>query len=195
MQEVCIWKHAEFRCQQFILMSIYLPRFCSNAIKVLYFQLSLMCFKIIISCSLQIKDVFDYHKQFWKLKAGYMHVCAYKKIYIGVRYNWTSSAYKWKIPYFWKIKPIGSVWITNGVGARIEPCGTPQDRGVVEEVFCPIHTLILWLAKKRPKPLKSSASETNTILQVWEEYIVIRSKAELRSKLQHFQNLWSIRCH
>ncbi len=64
------------------------------------------------------------------------------------RYNWVSSAYKFKdTPYFKKMEPNGSRYKENNVGARIDPWGTPQDTcchgrslGSPPEVAKHIHT-------------------------------------------------------
>ncbi len=45
------------------------------------------------------------------------------------RYNWVSSAYRWNdTPYLEKMEPNGSKYKENNVGARIDPCGTPQEK-------------------------------------------------------------------
>ncbi len=92
------------------------------------------------------------------------------------RYNWVSSVYKWKHTlYLKKMEPNGSRYNENNVGARIDPCGTPQ------ESF-PMHTENVLLFKKDWNHFRTSCMPTRfssrEIRIVWSTI----SKAELRCK-------------
>ncbi len=100
------------------------------------------------------------------------------------RYDLVSSAYKWKdTPYFKKMEPDGSRYKENNVGARIDPCGTPQERCAAEEVCFPMYTDNFLLLKKTLKHLRTVSCmpkrfSSREIRTVWSTI----SKAELRSK-------------
>ncbi len=99
------------------------------------------------------------------------------------RYNWVSSVYKWKhTPYLKKMEPNGSRYNENNVGARIDPCGTPQERCAAEEVCFPMNTENFLLFKKDWNHFRTSCMPTRfssrEIRIVWSTI----SKAELRCK-------------
>ncbi len=81
------------------------------------------------------------------------------------------------------MEPNGSKYKENNVGARIEPCGTPQERCAVEEVYFPIQTENFLLVKKdwnqfRTVPWKPKRFSRREIRIEWSTM----SNAELRSK-------------
>ncbi len=100
------------------------------------------------------------------------------------RYNWVSSAYKWKdTPYFKKMEPYSSRYKENNVGERIDPCGTPHERCAAEEVCFPMCTENFLLFKKdwnhfRTVSCMPTRFYSQEIRIVWSTI----SKAELRSK-------------
>ncbi len=95
------------------------------------------------------------------------------------RYNWVSSAYKWKdTPCFTKMEPNGSRYNENNIGARIDPCWTPQERCAAEK-----DTENFLLVKKdwnqfKTVPWMPTRFSSREIRIVWSTI----SKAELRSK-------------